>query len=101
MPSMTITVPHELTQDEAMSRIKNLLTEVKREHGDRVSDLRESWTDAGGEFSFKAMGFSLSGTLKVRPGEVEMKGNYPLAAMPFKGKIEQLVRDRATQLLAS
>ena len=37
MPSMTIVVPHQLTQEEAMRRIQNLLTEVKRDYGDRVT----------------------------------------------------------------
>ena len=101
MPSMTIVIPHQLTPEEAMSRIQNLLGEVKNDYGDRVSDLRETWTDTGGEFSFKAMGFSVSGTLRVKPGEVEMKGNYPLAAIPLKGKIESMIRDRATKLLAN
>ncbi len=47
------------------------------------------------------MGFSLSGRLDVKPGEVVMKGNYPLAAVPFKGRIEGMIRERAEQLLAS
>jgi len=47
------------------------------------------------------MGFSLSGRMDVKPGEVVMKGNYPLAAVPFKGKIESMIRERAEQLLAS
>jgi len=101
MPSMTIVVPHQLTQEEAMRRIQNLLAEVKRDYGDRVSDLKETWSGNSGEFSFKAMGFSLSGRMDVTPGEVVMKGNYPLAAAPFKGKIESMIRDRAEQLLAS
>lgn len=99
MPSMTITVLHQLTQDEAMGRIRRLLGEVKSDYGDRVTDLQESWTDTGGEFSFRAMGFNIVGKLRVKPGEVELKGNYPLAAMPIKGKIESTIRARATQLL--
>ena len=101
MPSMTITVPHQLSEDEAMRRIQSLLSEVKRDHGDRVSDLKETWSANHGEFSFKAMGFSLSGWIDVKPSEVVMKGNYPLAAMPFRGRIESMVRERAEQLLAS
>ncbi len=100
MPSLKIDVPHRLTEAEAMRRIQNLLTEIKRDYGDRVSDLRESWTDSGGTFSFRAMGFAVSGTLRSRPGIVELSGDYPLAARPFKGKIEGMIRERAEQLLA-
>lgn len=101
MPSMTITVPHQLSQEEAMGRIKRLLGEVKNDYGDRVTDLKENWTDTGGEFSLRAMGFNISGTLQVKPGEIELKGNYPFAAMPLKGKIESTIRERAEQLLHS
>jgi len=100
MPKMTIVVPHELTQDEAMGRIKGLLGEVKTDYGDKVTDLRESWSGNRGEFAFKAMGFSVSGTLDVKPGEVALNGSLPLAATPFKSKIESTIRTRATQLLA-
>ena len=101
MPSMKIVVPHSLSREEVMSRIQKLLGEVKNDHGEKMTDLRETWTDSGGEFAFKAMGFSVSGTLAVTPGEVEMKGNFPFAAMPFKGRIETIIRERATKLLAS
>ena len=87
MPSMTITVPHQLSQEEAIGRIKRLLSDVKNDHGDRVTDLQERWHD-------------ISGTLRVAPRQVELKGNYPFAAMPLKGKIEATIRERATQLLA-
>ena len=100
MPGMTIVIPHALTVEEAMGRIQNLLTDIKKDYGDRVSDLQEQWSDDRGEFSFRAMGFAVSGTLQVRPGEVVLNGKYPLAAVPFKSKIESMIRDRATQLLA-
>lgn len=100
MPSMTITVPHQLSQAEALGRIQRLLSDVRNDYGDRVTDLQETWHETGGEFSFRAMGFNISGKLDVRPDKVELKGNYPLAAMPFKSKIESTIRERAEQLLA-
>ena len=100
MPGMNIAVSHHLTQDEAMRRIQGLLTEIKRDYGDRVTDLRETWRDDGGDFSFRAMCFSVSGSVQVRPGEVLLTGDYPLAARPFKGRIESMIRERAEQLLA-
>jgi hypothetical protein len=99
MPGMTISVPHQLTQDEATGRIQRLLAQVKEDYGDRVTDLTETWTGNNAEFSFRAMGFNVSGKLAVEPGKVEMKGNLPFAAMPFKGKIESTIRERAEELL--
>ena len=100
MPGMSIVVPHSLTQDQALGRIKGLLATVKTDYGDKVTDLTETWSGNRADFAFKAMGMGVSGTLVVSPGQVELNGKLPFAALPFKGKIEETIRTRATQLLA-
>ena len=100
MAKLNMAVPHRLTPDEALRRIKTLLGEVKNQFADKISDLREEWSGNTGKFSFSAMGFSVSGTLTVKPSEVELCGNFPFAAMFFKGKIESTIRERAETLLA-
>lgn len=100
MARLNMSVPHQLSQEEAMRRIKGLLNKVKSEHSDKISDLQEEWTDNVGRFSFSAMGFSVSGTLAVTPADIQFSGDLPFAASFFKGKIETTIRDRATELLA-
>ncbi len=100
MAKLNMAVSHRLAQDEALRRIKTLLGEVKNQFADKISDLREEWSGNTGTFSFSAMGFSVSGTLTVKPSEVELCGNFPFAAMFFKGKIESTIRERAETLLA-
>ena len=100
MPKMSIVVPHRLSPDEALGRIKGLLADLKTQHQGQFSDLKEQWSDHRGEFSAKAMGFNVSGWVEVRPTEVTLEGDLPFAAMPFKGRIESLVRERAETLLA-
>lgn len=99
MPKSTVTVPHALGQQEALDRIKNILASAKEQHGDRISDLQEHWTPDGGTFSFRAMGFKISGNLKVTDHDVAITGEYPFAAIPFKGTIETTLRERAERLL--
>ena len=100
MTRLQMSVPHTLSQQEAIDRIKALLQNVKIEHSDKVSDLREEWTGNVGQLSGSAMGFSVSGTVVVTPTHVEISGNLPFAASFFKSKIESTIRDRATELLA-
>ena len=100
MPKSTVTVPHQLGKDEALQRIQGILVQAKAQYGDRLTDLKETWTDDGGTFSFKAMGFKISGSLKVTGDDVEIVGDYPFAAIPFKGTIESTLRERAERLLA-
>ncbi len=100
MPQSTVTVGHELGKDEALTRIKGILVQAKQQYGDRISDLEENWTDDGGTFSFRAMGFKISGALAVSDTDVAITEDYPWAAKPFQGTIEATLRERAERLLA-
>jgi hypothetical protein len=100
VPKSTVTVPHELGKDEALNRIKGILVQAKAQYGDRITDLQETWTTDGGTFSFRAMGFKIGGSLVVTDRDVQITGDYPFAAIPFKGTIETTLRERAERLLA-
>jgi hypothetical protein len=99
MPSLNMAIGHKLPQGEALKRIKGLLGKVKTQFAAKISDLRENWNGNTGTFSFSAMGFSVSGTLTVKSSEVALESRLPFAALPFKGKIESILRERATALL--
>lgn len=98
---MRISIPHSLPPAEALKRIKKLLTDLKKEHGDKIQDLEEWWDGPVGTFNFSVMGSAVSGTLEVREGEVVLDGKLPWAAMLFKGKIEQTIREQGEALLAA
>ena len=93
MPSLTLTFPHQLGQPEAVARLKNLLTRVKEKYQDQVSDLKESWNENTLTFGFSTYGFKVTGDVVVEPSEVRLDGQIPFAAMMFKGKIENALRD--------
>jgi hypothetical protein len=99
MPGINILVPYELAEEEAVKRIKNELTGLKTHFADTISDLHENWNANTCEFSLSVKGLSGSGTMNVKPREVEMAVNLPFFAVPFKGKIEATVRERLKQLL--
>ena len=99
MPKFNMTIGHNLSQDEALARIKGLLGEVKTEFADKVSNLKEDWSGNRGIFSFSAMGFNVSGVITVHESGVDLAGKFPFAALPFKGKIEATIRERAEKLL--
>jgi hypothetical protein len=99
MANFDMSIPHNLPQEEALKRIQNLLTETRKEHGDKISDLTEKWNGNTGEFSFKAMGFAISGTLIVNENTISLDAELPFAASLFKGKIQELITERAEKLL--
>lgn len=100
MPKTDINVSHALGKQEALTRLQGMLESVKENYGSQVSDLEESWTDDGGTFSFKAMGFKISGELAVSESDVRIDAEFPWAAKPFQGTIETAIRERAERLLA-
>jgi hypothetical protein len=100
MPSLKLEFPHNLGQQEAIDRLKTLLTKVKNKYQDQVTDLQESWTDNTLNFGFSTYGFKINGNVVVEPNEVKLDGQIPFAAMIFKGKIESALRDQLTKELA-
>ncbi len=100
MPKTDITVDHSLGKEEALKRLHTMLSSVKENYGSQVTDLQEQWTDNGGNFSFKAMGFKISGDLVVTDTQVRVDAEFPWAAKPFQSTIETTIRERAERLLA-
>jgi hypothetical protein len=100
MASLKMSIQHHLSQDEALKRIKNLLSETKKEHRDQIDDLKENWNGNIGSFSFNARGFDISGTLIVEPSTIELNGKIPFAVSLFKGKIIRAIDEKAAELLA-
>ena len=100
MPSLTITMPHALGADAATERLKTFFEKLKARHQDKVSNLEEQWTGNRLDYSFSTFGFNIKGDLTVEPNEIKVNGSLPFAAMMFKGKIEQSVREELEKLLA-
>ena len=100
MPSMSLSVPHKLSQEEAASRVKKMIEKLRSQFGDRASKLQESWNGYTGMYSFEVMGFAVSGKLDVGKSDVRMEGQFPFAALPLKGRIERTAREKLEELLA-
>lgn len=99
MPSIRVSVPHQLSRDEALRRIQRYIAQAKGE-SEKVRELEESWSGYEGKFSASAMGYSASGSVAIGPSEVTVETALPLIASPFKGKIETAIRDALARLLA-
>jgi hypothetical protein len=101
MPKLSLSIPHVLTQDEAMQRLKDKFATARSEYQGQVSDLREEWRENIYSFGFKALGMAISGTIAVEQKCVNLAANLPLAATFFKGAIEERIRQEVNGLLGS
>ena len=100
MPKMSLAIPHELGSEEATERVTRLAAKIHDRYKDQAKDLEESWEGNTLNFSFRSMGMNFKGDVTVEDSEVKMTGDLPFAAMMFKGKIEQAVREQMTKTLA-
>ncbi|MGE0608716.1 MAG: polyhydroxyalkanoic acid system family protein [Pirellulales bacterium] len=101
MPKLSIPVPHQLDAEDVKNRLMGLMDKIKERHGDKFSNLKEEWGENSGTFSFSTYGFNVKGTVTSEPGKVVLDAELPFAAMMFKGKIEQEVRETLTRVLGS
>lgn len=100
MPTVNVSVPYQISQDEALARIQARVAQIKAQYSNKVSDLRENWSGYVGTFSGSARGFSVSGSLVVNPSVVTVELALPLIAFVYKGQIEAGIRNELITLLA-
>ena len=100
MPRLSLSIPHELTADEAKQRLADKLAAALAEHGDQLTHLNHQWQDHTLSFAFKAMGMAIDGKMAVGASQVNVDANIPLAATLFKGAIESRFRQEVVALLA-
>ena len=99
MSALNLNIPHNLPQEEALARIKNLLTKLKEEQKDTISNVQENWQGNKNNFIFKAKGFDLSGNIIVNASDVEINSQLPFAVSLFKGAISDLITKKTKELL--
>jgi len=75
------------------------MTANKDEVNQKITDLTQTWNGNILDYAFKTMGMKISGTLDVQPDSVKVVTQLPLAAMLFKGMVEQQMRENLTKLL--
>ena len=100
MPKFGVRVPHNLTKDEARSRLERFIEMLEAKFANQVSDLQQSWDGDTLKFHFKTYGIPLDGGITVAEKELNMAGDLPFAAMMFKGKIEEGFREQLSKAIS-
>ena len=93
-------IPHSLTQEEALNRIQQLLSNVQQRFAGQLKDVKQDWTGNEGSFSFSVMNMPVSGKLTVNNNDVALDGKLPLAASLFQGKIKEIIMEEGKKVLS-
>ncbi|MDD4268828.1 MAG: polyhydroxyalkanoic acid system family protein [Pirellulales bacterium] len=99
MPKLTIQIPHDLGKEEATRRLQQRFQAVKQRFGQHVSDFEEEWNGDSMQFGFRTFGLKISGQVESEAAGVKLSADLPMAAMMFRGTIEQQIRDELAEML--
>ncbi len=100
MPGFSTEIAHTLGKEEATVRLRGFVEQARERFGQQVSAMDGSWNDSVLNFSLTVMGLSITGTLAVEETLTRVAGKLPLAALPFRGKIEQSIAEEIRKELS-
>lgn len=100
MPGFQVEVPHALGKQQAIDRLQPFVSQLVEKFKEQVSKSEGSWLDNVLTFALTTYGFTITGELKVEDDAVQLQGQLPFAALPFKGKIEQSIARELQKELA-
>lgn len=100
MPDLTASIPHQLSRDEAKRRIREHVSQLRRQQGGLITDLRESWNGDDMDFSLMAMGQSISGHLTIDDQRLHLTVALPWFLRFVAGTIQQRLVQEGRHLLA-
>jgi hypothetical protein len=100
MPKINLSLPHNLGAEEAKRRVVHLVGETRVKFSHMISDVEESWNGNVETFRFRVMGMAVTGTIEAQAAAVAIQMQIPLAALPFKSRVEADLLKHAKELLA-
>ena len=101
MANFKVSIVHEVTREQAVDRLRGFSDRIRVQFQEQVTNVVEEWDDQGNvNFSFTAMGLSISGDVLTDETSVNVSGKLPFAALPFKGMIEQTISEKISEALA-
>ena len=100
MPTpVSVTIPHQLSEAEAKSRLETGVADARRKYGNYLKDFRETWTGNRMEFAGTVMGQRISGRIDVQPKNVRVEVDLPMLLAMFAKKFIPQVEAEGRKLL--
>jgi len=96
---IVVSIPHDLTRQEAASRVRGGLDQLVTLLAARVQVDQGEWVDDRVQLSLKAFGQSFAATILVEDHQVTIKGTVPLILSAFAEPARKFVEQRGALLL--
>lgn len=100
MPKFNVNVPHAIDRTEAISKLKTFMDAARQDSSVELSDIQETWDENGNlKFAFSAMGFRIAGQMVTETQQVQVSGDLPFAALPFRGALENQLASKIREAI--
>ena len=97
--TISLTIPHRLTQDEVRARISRGIADAQRDHAGKFSKLEHKWAENHLDFDVGILGQSVTGAADVNPSDVVVHIDLPWMLAAFADKIKPQIKAQADKLL--
>jgi putative polyhydroxyalkanoate system protein len=99
MPNLTVSIPHQLSREEAKRRVEELVANLQRQYGGMAGRVEQSWTGDTMNFAVSAMGMSVTGEILVADDVVRLDVALPFALAMLAGNVKQQIEEEGRKLL--
>jgi hypothetical protein len=97
--TVSLTIPHDLSQEEAQQRIQGRIAQLRAQFDGKVSIIQEQWTENRLVFDVTAMGQHVRGRLNVEPKQIHLEVDLPWMLALLSGRFQKEVQEEGRKLL--
>lgn len=96
---LTVTIPHQLGKQGAMTRIRDGIGQARAQLGGMGATVEETWSDDRLAFRVAVLGQTLTGRIDVHEESAYVEVDLPWALALLGGKIRDRLQRQGTLLL--
>jgi hypothetical protein len=91
---------HGLTADQTYEKACELIPELQKDYGDKMSNPELNWNKPKNKMRFKMVnkGNEFKGVVKLHDRRLQIESDLPWAAILIWGKIEKKIREKLNEL---
>jgi hypothetical protein len=97
--TITLTIPHKLTQDEARTRLQHGIADMRGKFGDKVANVQETWNGNQMSFRLSALGQAVTGRVDVQPEAVRLDVDLPWILAVLVDKVRPQIEQEGRRML--
>jgi hypothetical protein len=97
--TITVTVPHRLSQEEAKRRVVSGIADARTKFASMTKGVQENWDGERMNFTLSTMGQSITGRVDVEPQHVKLEVDLPLILAMFADKVRPRIEEEGRKLL--